>query len=78
MDKRRQSPTNSNKELLRYAGLGTQLLVAIGLTLFAGLKADKWLHTSPLFTCALPLLILIGIFIKLVRETGKQKKDEPK
>jgi F0F1-type ATP synthase assembly protein I len=78
MDNRRQSPTDSNKELLRYAGLGTQLLVAIGLTLFAGLKADKWLHTSPLFTTALPLLILIGIFYKLVRETGKPKNDEPK
>ena len=77
MDKRKQSPTD-NKELLRYAGLGTQLLVAIGLFLFAGLKLDKWLHTSPLFTAALPLLILIGIFYKLVRETGKPKNDEPK
>lgn len=78
MDNRRRSPTDSNKELLRYAGLGTQLLVAIGLFLFAGLKLDKWLHTSPLFTAALPLLILIGIFYKLVRETGKPKNDEPK
>jgi F0F1-type ATP synthase assembly protein I len=77
MDNRRQSPTN-NKALLRYAGLGTQLLVAIGLALFAGLKADKWLHTSPLFTAALPLLVLILIFYKLIRETGKPKNDEPK
>jgi F0F1-type ATP synthase assembly protein I len=77
MDNRRQSPTD-NKELLRYAGLGTQLLVAIGLALFAGLKADKWLHTSPLFTAALPLLVLILIFYKLIRETGKPKNDEPK
>jgi hypothetical protein len=76
MDNRRQSP-NNNKDLLRYAGLGTQLLVAIGLALFAGLKADKWLHTSPLFTAALPLLVLVGIFYKLVRETGKPKKNEP-
>jgi hypothetical protein len=53
------------------------LLAAIGLTLFAGLKTDKWLHTSPLFTVALPLLILIGIFYKLVKETGKQKNNEP-
>lgn len=78
MDNRRQSPNNSNKDLLRYAGLGTQLLVAIGLALFAGLKADKWLRTSPLFTCALPLLVLAAIFYKLVRETGKHKNDEPK
>lgn len=78
MDNRRQSQTNSNnKELYRYAGLGTQLLVAIGLTVLAGLKADKWLHTSPLFTVALPLLILVGIFYKLVKVTGKQKHNEP-
>jgi F0F1-type ATP synthase assembly protein I len=76
MDNRRQSP--NNKQLLRYAGLGTQLLVAIGLAVFAGLKADKWLHTSPLFTAALPLLILIVIFYKLVKDTGKQKNDEQK
>ena len=79
MDNPKQSTTNrSNKELLRYAGLGSQLLVAIGLALFAGLKLDKWLHTSPLFTVALPLLILFGIFYKLVRETGKSKNDESK
>ena len=76
MHKRKQSPTYNNRELLRYAGLGTQLLVAIGIGLFAGMKLDKWLHTSALFTVALPLLILIGIFYKLVRETGKPKKDE--
>ena len=79
MDNRRQSPTDhSNKEFLRYAGLGTQLLVAIGLAVFAGLKADKWLHTSPLLTVTLPLVILIAIFYKLARETGKSKNDESK
>jgi F0F1-type ATP synthase assembly protein I len=76
MDKR-PSP-NNNKDILRYAGLGTQLLVAIGLGVFAGLKADKWLHSSPVFACVLPLLVLGAIFYKLVRETGKQKNDEPK
>ncbi len=79
MDNQKQSPANnSNKELLRYTGLGTQLLVAIGLAVFAGLKLDRWLHTSPLFTVALPLLVLAGIFYKLVRETGKSKNDESK
>ena len=76
MDRRKQSPTYNNKELLRYAGLGTQLLVAIGMSLFAGWKLDHWLHTSPLLSVALPLLVLIGIFYKLVRETGKPNKDE--
>ncbi len=77
MDKQRPSPTNnSNKDLLRYAGLGSQLLAAIGLAVFAGLKADQWLHTSPVLACVLPLLALAAMFYKLVRDTGKQKNDE--
>lgn len=73
------SPSNrNNKDILRYAGLGTQLLVAIGLGVFLGLKADHWLHTSPLMACVLPLLVLAGIFYKLIRETGNKKKDDPK
>lgn len=61
---------------MRYASLGTQLLVAIGLSVFAGLKADKWLHTSPLLACILPLLVLSVIFYKLFRETGRSKKND--
>jgi Putative F0F1-ATPase subunit Ca2+/Mg2+ transporter len=65
-----KTPPNSNKKfLLRYASLGTQLLVAIGIGVFAGLKADNWLNTLPLFSCLLPLLILAGIFYKLAKET---------
>ena len=77
MKKYRPLPPDSNKQfLLKYAGLSTQLLAATGLGVFAGLKADKWLHTSPLFSCVLPLLILSGIFYKLIRETGRKGKDE--
>jgi len=61
---------------MQYASLGTQLLVAIGLGVFVGLKADKWLHTSPLFSAALPLLVLSVMFYKLYRETSRQKKDD--
>jgi F0F1-type ATP synthase assembly protein I len=69
-------PPNNNRDILRYASLGTQMLVAIGIAVFIGLKADGWLHTMPLFSCALPLLVLVGIFYKLMRETGNKKKDE--
>jgi F0F1-type ATP synthase assembly protein I len=70
-------PPNSNKQFfLRYASLGTQLIVALGLAVFIGLKADKWLNTLPLFACALPLLTLAGIFYKLMRETAKPPKDD--
>ena len=70
-----RSSNKNNRDVVRYASLGTQLLVAIGLAVFAGLKGDKWLHTSPLLACILPLLVLFGIFYKLMRET-KPPKDE--
>ena len=77
MKKRKKSFSNnsSTKDLLRYAGLGAQMLVSIGIALYAGIKADEWLHTSPLFTVALPLLVLVGIFVGLIRQTQNKKKD---
>jgi len=57
---------------MRYAGLGTQLLVSIGIAVFIGLKADQWLHSSPLFSCTLPLLVLLAIFYKIMRQTGSK------
>lgn len=72
-----KQPPDSNKEFfLRYASLGSQLLAAIGLGVFLGLKADQWLHTSPVLACVLPLLVLSGIFIKIFRETSRKKNNE--
>lgn len=62
---------------MRYAGLSAQLLVAIGLAVFIGYKVDHWLNLFPLFTSALPLLVLGVIFYKLVRDTsGKDSQDK--
>lgn len=76
----KQPPDNkstSNRQfLMKYASLGSQLLAAIGIAVFGGLQLDKWLHTSPLLACALPLLILSGIFYKLFRETNRKNTDE--
>lgn len=73
------SPSSKIKQnnLLKYAALGTEMLVSIGAGLFLGYKADGWLHTLPLFSVALPLLILVGFFYKLIRETGNTKKNGP-
>jgi F0F1-type ATP synthase assembly protein I len=71
-----KEPMSNKRFLLRYASLGTQLLVAIGLAVFLGLTADKWLKTSPLLACVLPLLTLCGIFYKVYRETNRPKKDD--
>ena len=71
-----QGPPDNKKFMMRYAALGTQLLAAIAIGVFVGLKADEWLHTSPLFACVLPLLILTLIFYKLFKETSRKKQDE--
>jgi hypothetical protein len=64
----------SNKQLLRYAGLAMQFLVSIGLCVFFGLKADKWLHISmPLLVWLLPLMVITAIILKIIRETAKKK-----
>ena len=68
-DKRQQA----NKQLMKYAGMGFQFLVSIGLALYVGIKADEWLKMSfPLLVWLLPLLIIVGLIIKLVIETGKK------
>ena len=69
----RKRPSANNRDLLKYASLGSQILVLLALTVFAGLKADQWLHTSPLFACALPLFALVGVFIKTYRDTSRKK-----
>jgi F0F1-type ATP synthase assembly protein I len=74
--KNRKPSPNNNRDLIRYASLGTQLLVSIGLAVFIGLKADKWLHTTALFATVLPLLTLFAIFFKLYRDTNRPKKNE--
>ena len=71
------SPTPEKKRnvnLLQYASMGTQFLVGIGIGVFIGLKADGWLKLKiPLLVWILPLLIIIGFTLKLIKETSKKK-----
>lgn len=58
---------------MRYAGLAMQFLVSIGLGIFIGLKVDEWLHFSfPLLVWLLPLLIIIGIIVKIIKDTSEK------
>ena len=68
-----EKKNDANKMLMRYAGLGFQFLVGIALAIFAGIKADEWLSMSfPLLVWLFPLLIIMGVIIKTVVETGKK------
>ena len=77
-----ESKQPSNKgysDLLRYASMGTQIFVGLGLAVFVGLKVDKWLKISaPLLVLILPVIVLVGIIYKIVKETSKQKDSDAK
>lgn len=62
------------RELIRWAGLGTQVVTSVGVSVFLGVKADKWLKLSfPILSWVLPLLVIAGLLINLVREGSKKK-----
>lgn len=65
---------NTSNDLLRYAGLGAQILVSIGIAVFVGLKLDQWLHLPfPLLVWLLPLVVVSMTIYKLIKETSKKK-----
>ena len=58
---------------MQYAGLATQLLVALGLAVFLGLKADDWLQLNfPLLGWLLPLVVLMAMFYRILKDTSKK------
>ena len=65
---------NGNKQLMHYAGLATQFLAGIALSLFVGLKADKLFRFSfPLLVWLLPLLFICAIIYKSIKDTSTKK-----
>ena len=64
-----------NKNILwKYAGLATQFLVGIGLFVFLGLKVDEWLKINmPLAVWVLPLILIVAVIIKIVKDTAQKK-----
>lgn len=76
MIKNSKKPDNSL--LWKYAGFATQLIIALGLAVWLGLKADGWLKlNAPVAVWVLPLLIIIVLIIKAIKDTSpkKTKKD---
>ncbi len=61
--------------MLRFASLGTQFLAAIVVTALLGVWLDKkCAFQTPVFTWLLPLLTIVGLLTKLVKDAS-QKKD---
>lgn len=58
---------------LRYAGLGTELMGAMGISAWLGYRLDRWLGFSfPLFLIVFPLAAFGVLLWKLIRSSGKK------
>ncbi len=70
-----RDPGDRRRELMRYAGLSTQVVVSIGVSVFLGIKADKGLKLSfPILSWALPLLVIVALLVNLIK-SGSGKKN---
>ena len=59
--------------LMQYAGWAAQVMAALALGVYAGYELDKWIAFAiPICIWLLPLLILIGLFLKVVKDTSKK------
>ena len=59
--------------VMKYAGLATQLLVLLGLAVWAGLKLDAKLHFRALFVIILPVIGLTISLLQIIRSLGNKK-----
>ena len=67
----------SNKNLLfQYASLGTQILAGLIIAVAVGYWLDEKIKFSfPIFIWVLPLLVIISMILKVVRDTSKKKNE---
>ena len=73
MDKPTSTDNNKNGNAMKYAAVGTQMMVLLGLGVFGGMKLDEKLHTKPLFLVLLPVLALFLSLYQLYRQLVKKK-----
>ncbi|MFZ9662001.1 MAG: hypothetical protein ACO29O_09000 [Chitinophagaceae bacterium] len=60
----------SNQQIVfQFAGLASQFLAGIGISVFIGLKADQWLQWKlPIWVWVLPLLFIILMIIWIIQK----------
>jgi hypothetical protein len=67
-------PEGRRRQLLRYAGISTEVVASVGLSVLLGVKADKWMKVSfPILSWALPLLVIVVLLVNLVKAGSKNK-----
>lgn len=59
--------------LFQYAGFATELAVSLAAAILGGRWLDKKIGTDvPMFTWLLPLLVLIVLLWKVIKDTSKK------
>lgn len=63
-----------NRFLWKFASLGSQILIGIGLCLYIGSRTDQWLHiATPMCVWIFPLLFILAVIVKTIKETNIKK-----
>ena len=63
-----------NSLLWKYAGFATQLIIALGLAVYAGIKLDAFFKfNNPIIVWVLPLLIIVVLIYKVIKDTAPKK-----
>ena len=66
-------PQKDSKPFLQYASLATQLLVWFAFAAFGGKWLDlKFFSRTPIFIWILPLLVGIGMIVKVIKDTDNK------
>jgi hypothetical protein len=67
---------SGKSQLIQYAGMGAQFFAALLLGVFGGKWLDEKLAISfPVLIWLLPLILLVGMLVKIVRDTSKKKNE---
>ena len=66
-------PQKDSKPFLQYAGIATQLLASFAFAAFGGKWLDlKFFSQTPIFIWVLPLLVGIGMIVKVIKDTDRK------
>lgn len=68
-----QGKENKYGNAMKYAAVGTQMMVLMGLGVWGGLKLDEKLNTSPLFLIVFPVVALFVSLYQLYRQLTNTK-----
>jgi F0F1-type ATP synthase assembly protein I len=71
MKNKEEPRENKYGNAMKYAAVGTQMMVLIGLGVWGGLKLDEKINTSPLFLVLFPVIGLVVSLYQLYRQLVK-------